>query len=403
MQLPDIIKDGRLKKTGLALLLTLPMSFATYFVTGAYMVLAPSEMLLEHYPADTILPLRIGILVAWLFVNSMLFLMFYSGKTDKFRSAIFIAMAVLFPVDFIPGLFEQRGHLMTATFENIIHGEVPFCHIVMPQTLLSMLFRKEIAFPGTIAKASHSIGGMIILWVAATVAIGRGFCSWTCFYGGWEDGCSRIAKKARIKKLPDRLRLLPFAVLLAVALTSLATATAAYCWWLCPFKAVSEFVETDSWITWVQTAVFIILFAGLVIVLPLLSKKRSQCISLCPFGAMQSIADKINVFEIRIIKDKCTNCRKCIRTCPMNSIDEESLIKGKTGLTCVKCGRCLDECPQKAIVWHIKGTPVGKYAKIARTAFTWLAFTIIAAVGSGMIATGFTRIIHLAATGSIVY
>jgi ferredoxin-type protein NapH len=169
-----------------------------------------------------------------------------------------------------------------------------------------------------------------------------------------------------------------------------------------PFKAVSEFVEVDSFVTWIQTGLFIALFADLVVVLPLLTKKRFQCLSFCPVGAFQSLVDRVNVFDIRIVTEKCTSCKKCLRACPMNSIDEKALAKGTTGSTCVKCGRCIDACPQKAIVWHLKGTPVGKYSGLAKVCFVYLAFTILAAMGGGMISSGLQRILHLVSTGSIL-
>ena len=316
-----------------AILLTAPMAFASFFTTGVGAVLAPTETLLEYFTPTNALLFKISLSSTYVVMNAMLFIMFYTGRIDRSRSILFIAVSVFFPIDFIAGLYELRGHLMTATFENIIHGEVPFCHIVVPQTLLNLVFNREVIFPGTIAKFAYSAGGMIVVWIAASVAIGRGFCSWTCFYGGWEEGIARIAKKPRIRRINPKWRLLPFAVLTAVVLTSVALATSTYCWWLCPFKAVSEFVEVDSFTTWLQTGLFVVLFVGLVIVLPLLTKKRFQCLSFCPFGAFQSLVDKVNVFDIRIATEKCTTCKKCIHACPMNSIDEDSLAKGTTGST----------------------------------------------------------------------
>lgn len=67
---------------------------------------------------------------------------------------------------------------------------------------------------------------------------------------------------------------------LAMVLLSLALFEAACRMWLCPFTAVSEY----------QT--FVVLLAGLIVVLPLLTKKRTQCAFFCPFGVFQSIFRK---------------------------------------------------------------------------------------------------------------
>ena len=42
----------------------------------------------------------------------------------------------------------------------------------VPQTLLNLLFKGEVIFPGTIARFAYSAGGMIVIWLAASIAIG---------------------------------------------------------------------------------------------------------------------------------------------------------------------------------------------------------------------------------------
>ncbi len=52
---------------------------------------------------------------------------------------------------------------------------------------------------------------------------------------------------------------------------------------------------------------------------------------------------------IRIIKDRCTGCGICVRTCPFGAIE---IIDGKAhiGDKCVLCGACVKACPVEAIV-----------------------------------------------------
>lgn len=386
-----------------AIILTLPMLFITYFVMGAYAVLVPPEYLMEWGLTAERIPLyKISKAMTYIFMNTIFFMIFYTGKIDRYRSMLFIIIALTFPVDFIVSLWELRGHFMVATPENIVCGEVPFCHIVIPQSIIPMIAQKAVIFPGSISKFSYSISFMIVLWISVSLALGRGWCSWVCFYGGWEEGCSKIRKKPLIK-LPQKLKYVPFAILMAVVLTSMTMFTATYCWWLCPFKAVSEFVQINSWIGVVQTIIFIVIFLGLCIILPILSKKRTQCMTLCPFGAFQSIVDKVNVFDIRIETDKCTNCSRCINECPVSSINQKTLKAGRTGFTCLKCGKCIDVCKKDAVHFHIKGTEVGKFKNLSRYLFFYLAFTIIAAVGGGFISGAISRIGQLITTGSITY
>ena len=111
---------------------------------------------------------------------------------------------------------------------------------------------------------------MVVLWLGTSLALGRGWCSWGCFYGGLDEGFSRVLKKPVIKKIDRKWIYLPFAVLLVIVLTSALTLSPTYCEWLCPFKAVTEFAEVTSLTAVVQTVIFVSLFIGLVIVLPIL-------------------------------------------------------------------------------------------------------------------------------------
>jgi polyferredoxin len=152
----------------------------------------------------------------------------------------------------------------------------------------------------------------------------------------------------------------------------------------------------------VQTVIFVALFVGLVIVMPILTKRRTQCGLFCPMGAFQSLTNKLNIFDIRIDPEKCVPCGRCENLCPTFSLDRESIKKGGTSITCTKCGRCVDACPKDAISYHIKGTPVGAKSKIARMMFVYPAFLLLAIMGSGMIAGTTYRMLLLVTTGSMI-
>jgi ferredoxin len=169
------------------------------------------------------------------------------------------------------------------------------------------------------------------------------------------------------------------AVLLAIVLTSAATLTPTYCGGLCPFKTVTEFEAVTSPLIMVQTGIFLSLFAALVVMLPLLSKRRTQCGLFCPMGAFQSFANKLSIFDIRIDRAKCTGSGRCEGTCPTFSLYSRTIKKGKTRLTCTRCGKCVDECPRGAISCHVKGTPVGAARQLSRVLFLYPAFLLLQA------------------------
>lgn len=375
----------------ISVLKTLPLLFGTYFIIGLYRL---GEMNFGE---------KFSTIVFYSLLNGLFFMTMFNGKIDRHRSVLFIIIAISFPIEFVLGLYEQRGHFMYLTFSDMINGIVPFCHIVIPQTFIPTIFSKEVVFPGLISKFTYSAGFMIITWIAVSLLIGRGWCSWACFFGGWEDGCSRICKKSRVK-LNRKIIYSAFAVLILVVLTTIEFATPTYCLFLCPFKACSEFVEVSTPLVVFQTILFSLLFIILVIILPILTKKRTQCIALCPFGAFQSMVDKVSPIGIRVDKEECIECQKCINICPMMSISMETLEKGSVGFTCTKCGKCIDSCPKKCINFYIKGTPKSKVGDlIVKNLFLYLSYVIMAGMGSFFVISAIKRILLFIQTGSILH
>lgn len=381
---PFSVKRGIIR----SLLLLLPMLFLTFMMTGRGSL--PSE------------PTRLFVLIVTLvFFNLLFFLMLRTGRTDRYRAVLFITLAVTFVISFISNLIEIRGSPMVSG-ANMIEGEVPFCHLVIPMTLIPAALTKTIIFPGSILKGFASIASMFVIWIGVSLALGRGFCSWFCFFGGLDEGFSRILKKPVIKKVDPKWTYLPIAVLLVVVILAAATLSPIYCQWLCPFKTVTEFAEITSLRTLIQAVIFVSLFIVLVVALPLLMKRRAQCGLFCPFGPFQSLTNRINAFEVRVDRETCVKCNKCVSTCPTFSITEEGIAAGKVGMSCMKCGKCIDACPTKALMYHVKGTALPGKRELHRLLFIYPAFLVLAIISSDYIQDAIIRIIRLITTGSLL-
>jgi ferredoxin len=385
----DMQIESRKTRGGKAVLLSLPMALLTLvLILGANASTDPLKLI----PA----------IISWFFVNILFFLMISTGRTDRYRAILFITLAVCLPPSFILELYELRGHFMVLTPEDVLQGQTPFCHIVIPQTLLPAIFNREIIFASSLSGFAYSIGNMVVIWLGITLVLGRGWCSWACMYGGWDDGWSRLRKRVAIKMIDRKWTYVPFALLLAIVLLSAVTYFPEYCNWLCPFKAVTEFEAVTSLKVMIQTFIFVALFLGLVIVLPILTKRRMQCSCFCPFGAMQSFTNTISPFDIRIDTEKCVKCQRCIRACPVFSLREESLRTGRPAMTCVKCGKCVDVCPNGAITYHIKGTAVNIRSNVARMLFLYPAFIVLVLMSAGFLSDIMYRIGLLFTTGSMI-
>jgi ferredoxin-type protein NapH len=369
---------------GKSLLLTLPMAlFALLMFSRSFAL--PS------------LPDRLAALAAWVFTVVLFFLMMHTSQTHRWRRIFFVTLGFLFPIGFIWDLIALRSS-MSISMEKMLSGDTPFCFMVIPMALIPAALTKTVIFPGSIlptASNPHAIASMVGLWFVATLVLGKAWCSFGCFFGGIEEGFSAIAKKARIRNINPRWRFMPWAVLAAIVLLSLATFEPVYCTWLCPFKTVTEYAAVRNVETAIQAGIFVSLFLGLVVILPLLTKRRTQCAFFCPFGAFQSLFNKTTIFDIRIRRDQCKDCISCQKSCPTLALDKESVQEGRALISCMHCGACVDVCHKNAAVWHIKGTPVGASPEKARLLHLYAAWAFATMFGGNIIAGTLTKLFGL--------
>lgn len=120
---------------------------------------------------------------------------------------------------------------------------------------------------------------------------------------------------------------------------------------------MTEYPAINSPIRYLQAVIFISLGVGLLLVLPLVTKKRIQCALFCPLEALQSLLGRLNPYRIRIDRNRCTGCNRCIEACPTFSITNESMASGRATSTCSLCGKSVDDCPDGAIVYAFGGLP----------------------------------------------
>jgi polyferredoxin len=376
-----LVRPPAFRGIGRSILLTLPMAL------WSLLIFTPSFRQAGRIQ-------HIGAAAVILFMTALFFLMMRTGETYRWRRIFFVALGFLFPVGFIAALVAERG-TMSIPISRMVSGDTPFCFMVTPSIILPAAFARTVIFPGSIlptASNPHSIAAMIGLWFALTLVMGKAWCSYACFFGGIEEGFAAIAKRRRLHRFVTRfgpqLRLIPWAILVFVVLVSAAIFEPVYCMWLCPFKAVTEFPAVRNVETAIQMGIFVALFVGLVVVLPYLTKKRTQCGFFCPFGAFQSLFNKINLFEIRFNREKCVDCTLCQTSCPAVALSKDSIREGKTLLNCMKCGACVDACKKDAAVWHIKGTPVAAKPERARLLFLYGAWALATMFGGSVLANG---------------
>lgn len=376
-----------------------PMHKKQAFLYSLPMFLITALLLLHNFPAAP--TAQAALMITYVFVNTLFFLMLSTGKTHRYRSLFFVIASACFVFSFITNLIEVRGS-MELTAAHMIEGAAPLCPLVIPMLIIPAVFTKTIIFPGSMFANFAGIAEMIILWLGITIAIGRGWCSWVCFFGGMDEGFSKLCKKPRLT-IATKWTYLPHAVLLTIVLFSALTLSPTYCMWLCPFKTVTEFPEVNSAAAVLQAIIFVTLFVALVIILPIMTGRRTQCGLFCPFASFQSFTNKCNIFTVTIDTNRCVHCNHCVKTCPTFSLSEESTHSGKPLLSCTKCGKCIDACPQQAISYHIKGTALQCSSRSHRLLFLYPAYICGAVIGGGGIIDTLNKLLSLLLTGKLFY
>ena len=76
---------------------------------------------------------------------------------------------------------------------------------------------------------------------------------------------------------------------------------------------------------------------------------RAFCKYICPVTVFLKPMSYFSLFRIKCDKDKCVNCGKCKRVCPMEVDVTDNARTRKNGTECILCMECVKNCPRKAL------------------------------------------------------
>ena len=204
------------------------------------------------------------------------------------------------------------------------------------------------------------INAGVIFWVLAfisAIVLGRAFCGWFCWFGGYLELIEwGIGDKWKIK-IPRRtllyLGLLPFVSLLLKAYISLLVI-----WIEKGFPGIFTFrlADVEPW-GGQQTGISILLTAILYgPVLFYVFGRKAWCRYLCPIGALLRVFSTVKIGAIRLVNDACIGCGKCNRACDMQvDVMGDLSTRGEVGSTaCIVCLKCSDACPTESLAFSLR-------------------------------------------------
>jgi ferredoxin-type protein NapH len=275
-------------------------------------IFAPLQLIFYNNGSGTIID-TIAFITFVVIVVATSFIVFYLNQGSLVRKILFSSLAILMVFPFMSDLFIARGHI------GIVSGDLKngllCCHIGLLNNLLSIPIQKIFVSPTNLS----FIYSMLVIWFWATILIGKGWCSWGCFFGGWDTFFSSLQKKPLIRisdTTSKKLRFIPITLLILTPIISLIITSPAFCFFVCPFKTISEFWQVTTVQTMVTFIITITLFTGVIGILSFIFGKRIWCTYICPFSVFQGFIGKIiKPFALKIDKEKCTKCSKCVRDC----------------------------------------------------------------------------------------
>jgi ferredoxin-type protein NapH len=175
--------------------------------------------------------------------------------------------------------------------------------------------------------------GYFILLVFATLMIiapfrGRWFCGNLCPRGSFVDfWLSPVSRKA---KIPEFMRRMWFRLPIFMTLMGFM---------------IFRIVQTEGVVDKVGM-VFVtlcILTTSAAILFGVVIAPRAWC-SFCPMGTLQRTLGG-SKYQLKVEREKCIDCGKCQKICPMQLPVNEILDKPD----CIKCGLCVEVCPKEAL------------------------------------------------------
>lgn len=168
--------------------------------------------------------------------------------------------------------------------------------------------------------------------ICGPLFFGRGWCGYACWTAMVLDLLPYKTPKEDRKKL-GWIRYIVF-------LISLLSVSALF------ILKVANLENIMFWSFIIGNLIYYILGIALAFIF---KDNRAFCKYICPIAVFLKPASYFSYLRIKCNHDKCINCKKCIKVCPMNVDMLDDSRKRKNGTECILCCECTKVCPKNTL------------------------------------------------------
>ena len=172
----------------------------------------------------------------------------------------------------------------------------------------------------------------LVAKIIGPIIFGRGWCGYACWTGMILDLLPYKVPKEKRKKL-GFIRYITF--LLSFVFVAIL--------FIFKFDNLSNIM---FWAFIIGNVIYYITGISLAFIF---KDNRAFCKYICPITIFLKPASYFALIRVKRYKDKCINCKKCIKSCPMNVYLLDNSRKRKNATECILCNNCVRNCPKKAL------------------------------------------------------
>ena len=172
----------------------------------------------------------------------------------------------------------------------------------------------------------------LVAKIIGPIIFGRGWCGYACWTGMILDLLPYKVPKEKRKKL-GFIRYITF--LLSFVFVAIL--------FIFKFDNLSNIM---FWSFIIGNVIYYITGISLAFIF---KDNRAFCKYICPITIFLKPASYFALIRVKRDKDKCINCKKCIKSCPMSVDMLDNSRKRKNATECILCNNCVRNCPKKAL------------------------------------------------------